>query len=436
MGIPVDIYDNSIEILKKNKKILSSVTETIQEGLRHTLIDSLSSSIERIQRNDQRNISLQSNNGYNNEIPSNGIPFRWTLTRSNNILLNSGDMQGLKAINSKNGPYWIIHSTHKIIIYDYLNNKLIQVSSLENGLYLGPWNNPITCIDCNVIDNDSILNILVGQESGRLFLLKYNLSSDMIIDQTVLAVGRRNQPESNILDCSTMLLPDYCIAFSNLDGLVFYELNRDTPAILRHRWNIFADSDHLQNSSLNSSSILGLNGCIIDFPKLLLFDSTNIWYFHDILDDSSSSSSINNIPLPLTLKPGEIITKINPVLNSDSLILETTQRILEVNTNSANPSSPTMSNNNVFYRSPGTCHVTGDLDYIFACEEHLYGTALSIYTNNLSSNEWSFLGCCDLKASFGVSHIKGIYRSSNNTLIVLVEGSTGEYCLQTLHIVY
>lgn len=136
-----------------------------------------------------------------------------------------------------------------------------------------------------------------------------------------------------------------------------------------------------------------------------------------------SDASTLNKEINFMLKIDEDVQKIDYLLKTNHILLETNMRYLSIPTRDPienSNSSPPVSDSEVysiFYKTQELhVHASGtgrqianNGKYIFITEQHLYGTALSVYKYSISFKRWLFVGYSDIRAKYGIRSVKDLF---------------------------
>ena len=211
------------------------------------------------------------------------------------------------------------------------------------------------------------------------------------------------------------LLPHFVVSFSLKDGLLVTSLDHQQTNGSFQSFQTNLDLPRDLHTTTNVKSVL-------NFPQFTLYRGNDMM-FHckNFLEPDASSL---NKEIRLMLKMDEDVQKIDYLLKTNHILLETNVRYLSIPTQNPveNSSATTPASNNnevypIFYKtqelhvhaSRTGRQIANNGKYIFITEQHLYGTALSVYKYSTSLKRWLFVGYSDIRAKYGIMSVKDLF---------------------------
>ena len=329
------------------------------------------------------------------------------------------DSQKLIQLKSKNGAFWIYYLVggNKVLIYDFKNNMQFEISGADEMRSLA-------CIDCKYTRNSELF-VSIGMKSGELYIVHFNQTTLQKVDSKKTLICR----DTRICDLWLGFLEhNLIVSFNTFYGVVIT--------------NLLTNASHCIPMTVDAQEIKAS----IEFPRMVLFTDTKIWYINNILKYSNGEDNLANNEVKIMLKSEEKLQKINPLMINQtlpSLLVETNERILSVSNCDINTNVDTIndraSNINLnWYKDTHTIiykslwnnidyQVTSFKQYVFICDHHMYDTCLTIYEHSKISNEWLFLGYTDIRSKFNIKKVKNLSVINNgNSCLVSVLSDENE----------
>ncbi|CAI4052885.1 Yig1p SKDI_16G0770 [Saccharomyces kudriavzevii IFO 1802] len=332
------------------------------------------------------------------------------------------DLKSFESFRNFNNKYWIFYSNQaedkKLLLYDFDDQRFTVIKQQFHGQLNLLLSDTIMCMDCNFDYNSNTVQILVGFQNGKLLKLCCDLNGNVnnhLILKDSSNPTYRNEVYRPILTIWAGLLPHFVVSFSLKDGLLITSLNHQQA---NGNFQSFKTNLDLPRN-LNTATDVKF---VLNFPQFTLYQGDDI-IFHckNILEpnDSTLNKEIN-----FMLKTDEAVQKIDYLTKTGHVLLETNVRYLSIPTRNSteNPRSNVAASDSnevypIFYKTQ-ELHVhalrTGrqianNGKYIFITEQHLYGTALSVYKYSTSFKRWLFVGYSDIRAKYGIKNVKDLF---------------------------
>lgn len=336
-----------------------------------------------------------------------------------NNYFTTHDLQSFKSFRNFNSKYWIFYSNQaedkKLLLYDFNGQHLIFIKQQFYGQLNLLLSDAIICMDCNFDYNSNTVQILVGFQNGKLLKLNCDLNGN-VNNHLLLKDPSTSSHQSHlsILNVWAGLLPHFVVSFSLKDGLLITSLDhqQSNGSFQSFHTNIDLPVDLRTTTNVKS---------VLNFPQFTLYKGNDmIFHCKNLL---GSDASTLNKEINFMLKIDEDVQKIDYLLKTNHILLETNMRYLSIPTRDPienSTSSPPVSDSDVypiFYKTQelhvhasGTGHqIANNGKYIFITEQHLYGTALSVYKYSISFKRWLFVGYSDIRAKYGIRSVKDLF---------------------------
>ena len=339
-----------------------------------------------------------------------------------NNYFSTHDLQNFESFRNFNRKYWIFYSNQaedkKLLLYDFNGQHMIFVKQQFHGQLNLLLSTAVICMDCNFDYNSNAVQILVGFQNGKLLKLSCDLNGNVnnhLLLKDPSISSHQNERYLSILNVWAGLLPHFVVSFSLKDGLLVTSLDHQQTNGSFQSFQTNLDLPRDLHTTTNVKSVL-------NFPQFTLYRGNDMM-FHckNFLEPDASSL---NKEIRLMLKMDEDVQKIDYLLKTNHILLETNVRYLSIPTQNPveNSSATTPASNNnevypIFYKtqelhvhaSRTGRQIANNGKYIFITEQHLYGTALSVYKYSTSLKRWLFVGYSDIRAKYGIMSVKDLF---------------------------
>ncbi|QID88239.1 Protein yig1 [Saccharomyces pastorianus] len=427
MGIPMQIYQGQNRVLFYDRRSQNEPDERVNRYCYYTasndypqLPNAIKEQICRFLSSSLGENDLEAENSVEDEEEVEDGPRSDTgleFVRINNHF-SSHDLRSFKSYKNFNNEYWMFYSDEtddrKVVLYDFKDQHFIVIKQQFHGQLNLLLSNTITCMDCNFDYNTSTVQVLIGFQNGKLLKLccdlNGNVNNHLLLKDPSTSFYQHGRNRS-ILNVWAGLLPHFVVSFSMEEGLLITSLNHQQA---NGDLQSFKTSFYLPRnlgSDTNAKSVL-------NFPQFTLYKGDSlICHCDNVLEPTGSA----NKELNFMLKIDECVQNIDYLSRIDHVLVESNLRYLSIPVPNSTDDPSSIENNKeicpIFYKTqelnmhdPRTGRQTANNDkYIFITEQHLYGTALSVYKYSTSFERWLFVGYSDIRAKYGIKNVKDIF---------------------------
>ena len=395
-----------------------NLTEMIKEHIYRLVLNSFEGNSE-----DVGNLSEDEDQeeGEDNLRSSCGLEF----VRINDYF-STHDLQSFESFRNFDRKYWIFYSDQaddkRLLLYDFIDQHFIFIKQQFHGQLNLLLSGKIICMDCNYDCSSDTVQILIGFQNGKLLKLCCDLNGNVnnhLLLKDSSTHTPRNEKHWSILNVWAGLLPHFVVSFSLKDGLLITSLDHQQNSGNFESFKTNLDLPRGLDTTANIKSVL-------NFPQFTLYRGNDlIFHCKNFLEPNDP---MLNSEISLMLKMDESIQKIDYLLTTNHILLETNVRYLSIPIRAPIDNSTsavsTADNNNIYpifyktqelhvYASRTKRQIANNGKYIFITEEHLYGTALSVYKYSSSFERWLFVGYLDIRAKYGIRSVKDLFASNS-----------------------
>ncbi|EJS41464.1 YPL201C [Saccharomyces arboricola H-6] len=351
------------------------------------------------------------------------IRSNWGLefVRINNYF-STHDLQSFESFRNFNNKYWLFYSNEpddkKLLLYDFNDQHFTVIKEQFHGQLNLLLSNTITSMDCNFDFDSNTIQILVGFKNGKLVKLCCDLNGNVnnhLLLRDSTTSSSRNERYQSILNVWAGLLPHFVVSFSVKNGLLITSLYHQQSDGNFQNFKTNLDLPRNLDTATNVKSVL-------NFPQFTLYKGDDmVFHCKNFLEPNDS---ILNEEISFMLKLDEAVQKIDYLLKTDHVLLETNVRYLSIpirnlaeNLSSTVPHTDSNVVYPIFYKtqelhvhaSRSGRQIANNGKYIFITEQHLYGTALSVYKYSTPFKRWIFVGYSDIRAKYGIKSVKDLF---------------------------
>ncbi|CAI4052592.1 hypothetical protein N7582_005512 [Saccharomyces uvarum] len=425
MGIPMQIYQGQNRVLFYDRRSQNVPDERVNRYCYYTatneyprLPNAIKEQICQFASDSLEENELEAENSNEEEVEdglrsNTGLEF----VRINNYF-SSYDLRSFRSYKNFNNEYWMFYSDEtndrKVVLYDFKDQHFIVIKQQFHGQLNLLLSNTITCMDCNFDYNSSTVQVLIGFQNGKLLKLccdlNGNVNNHLLLKDPSTSLSRHGGNRS-ILNVWAGLLPHFVVSFSMEEGLLITSLNHQQANGNLQSFKTSLDLPRNLGSATNVKSVL-------NFPQFTLYKGDSL-ILH--CDNVLEPIDLANKEINFMLKIDESVQKIDYLSRTDHVLVETNLRYLSVPVPNSTDDQSSSGNNNeicpIFYKTqelhmhdPRTGRQTANNGkYIFITEQHLYGTALSVYKYSTSFKRWVFVGYSDIRAKYGIKNVKDLF---------------------------
>lgn len=293
----------------------------------------------------------------------------------------------LESMRSKDALSWVFYRPDgsELAVYTHTERES-ECLTVVQGLQEVLQGSQITCVDVK----ESTL--VLGLADGSVKVVTCNSHGSILQSYTVALQS------GSILDLFAGFLPEYLVCFATDEGLLCTEISTGHTTKL-------LDVPEAPPHSVS-----------IDFPRVSVHNSTNLWSCSDLL-------TAGLIPIAAPLRPEEQILYAVPCAHS--LLLETNQRYLSLDTAAT-----------ILHKTdhglPARAHTAASSHQLFVAEQHLYATSLTMYGRCSRDREpkWFSLGYSDIRAKYNITKVLRLALLTTNLALLADDGSIHSFTIQ------